>query len=663
MKKAYFSLITGILLSFAAMAQPNEYKVADSMLSKYFADTSLSNAKKIDHMVSLFVQLPPNRLIKIAVKMDSLGVIHGDSLLGYSANGMYCLAFMNMGMLDSALKYEKRAFAMAEKYASFDKPEKKLWKARGLRNLSMIGRAYEAKGDLPAALECYQKCLLTAEDIGNYPYDHYFLLNIGNLHQGLENHAKADEYYELSEKKALENGDTLFILGVQNARACMYSNMKEYDMALVYFYQLLKNVQKHQLYDRVMITHRDIGSVYCEMDMFDSSLVHYEAALRIMELLTSNVIDKTMNSNIGDSIRLFIKIGELYTETGDYNQAFRFLDRAAVGINNIQNVGMKYDYYRAMYLVMSNQGYFKQATVYNDSAWVLRDSVFSIEKNNAVEELQTKYDTEKKEQQIVALETKNQLNELRLGRSRLIFWGIILLLLILLFSGILLFRQHRLKNLQKTLTLEQKLLRTQMNPHFIFNSLASIQNFIVIQDAVKASVYLSRFSDLVRSILMNSVEEFVSLEKEIKTIENYLELQKIRFPDKFNYSLEVDNTIDIDSIQIPPMLAQPFIENSIEHGIKHKKETGQIDISFTLKDDTILFEVKDDGVGRAKAQKIEVEKRSGHRSMATSITTDRLKALNKKLRKKIQLNITDLKSSIGEPEGTLVMIEIPFKLV
>nr|NQU90817.1 histidine kinase [Bacteroidota bacterium] len=304
----------------------------------------------------------------------------------------------------------------------------------------------------------------------------------------------------------------------------------------------------------------------------------------------------------------------------------------------------------------------KLATVYNDSAWVLQDSVLSIEKQKAVAEIQTRYETEKKEHQIFALEAKNQVNELQLERNRLILFGTVLLTLIILITVILLFRQNRLQNQQKMLALEQKLLRAQMNPHFIFNSLASIQNFIVSQDPVKASIYLSRFSDLVRSILINSAEEFVPLEKEIKTIENYLELQKIRFPDKFTYSLEVDETIDTESIKIPPMLAQPFIENSIEHGIRHKKETGHINIRFTLQDGAILFEVKDNGVGRARAQEIEIASRSGHRSMATSITTDRLKALNKKLRKKIRLNIIDLESSVGEPTGTKVVFDIPYRL-
>ncbi len=120
--------------------------------------------------------------------------------------------------------------------------------------------------------------------------------------------------------------------------------------------------------------------------------------------------------------------------------------------------------------------------------------------------------------------------------------------------------------------LKQRLLRSQMNPHFIFNSLSGIQNFIVTEKSTKASIYLSKFATLVRNILDSSVKEYVTLEKEIATIENYLELQKVRYAGKFEFSIKTDDAIDPESTMIPPMLAQPFIENAIEHGIVHSEK-------------------------------------------------------------------------------------------
>jgi len=197
-----------------------------------------------------------------------------------------------------------------------------------------------------------------------------------------------------------------------------------------------------------------------------------------------------------------------------------------------------------------------------------------------------------------------------------------------------------------------------MNPHFIFNSLTSVQNFIITHDEIKASIYLSRFSDLVRSILNNSMVEQITLEEEIATIENYLELQKVRFTDKFDYSIEVDKTINPENILIPPMLAQPFIENSIEHGFKNKKTKGRILIRFKMDKDKILYEVEDDGIGREKAQEIKQKHLSDHKSLATTLTQERINVLNKKLKHKIKLEIIDLKNEKGEATGTRVVFDI-----
>jgi len=248
---------------------------------------------------------------------------------------------------------------------------------------------------------------------------------------------------------------------------------------------------------------------------------------------------------------------------------------------------------------------------------------------------------------------------LKLTRSRLIFIGagsgVVIISLFLLFF----FQRKQWHAERKSAGLEQKLLRSQMNPHFIFNSLASIQNFIINQNASEASIYLSRFSQLVRNILDSSVDEKVPLRKEIETIQNYLELQKVRYAGQFDYKLTVDDAIDEETMSIPPMLAQPFIENSIEHGIKYKETPGHIDIRFLLEDDLIRFEVEDDGVGREKAKEIEMKQKQIHRSMSTSITQERLIKLNKKQKHKIRMEIIDLKDNLGSACGTKVTFGIP----
>ncbi|MCK9421703.1 MAG: histidine kinase [Bacteroidales bacterium] len=264
-----------------------------------------------------------------------------------------------------------------------------------------------------------------------------------------------------------------------------------------------------------------------------------------------------------------------------------------------------------------------------------------------------------KRQEIAGLVRDNELRRLRMNQTRILFAGLGGVALIAFLVFVVWIQRKRFRSDQKALILEQKLLRSQMNPHFIFNSLTNIQNFILTEKPDKASIYLSKFAMLVRNILDNSVEEYVVLEKEISTIENYLELQKVRFSGKFDYSIHIADEIDTDTLKIPPMLAQPFIENAIEHGIKHRETPGHIDISFSLKDHVLIFEVEDNGIGRQKAHEIRILKDPEHKSMATSLTRERLANLNRKMKEKIRLEIFDLKNAIGEASGTKVTFGIP----
>jgi hypothetical protein len=287
------------------------------------------------------------------------------------------------------------------------------------------------------------------------------------------------------------------------------------------------------------------------------------------------------------------------------------------------------------------------------------DTLRAVQQGRQLELLMAEAEAEKTNQKIRALAQENELNRLKLTQNRFIFAGIAALVVIISLFLLLFFQRKRLKAEQKSISMEQRLLRAQMNPHFLFNSLASIQNYIINENTDQASIYLSRFSQLVRNILDNSVEEYVPVEKEIETVRNYLELQKVRYAGKFDFSIEVDEQIDEENMMIPPMLAQPFIENAIEHGIKHRETPGRINIRFRLEDSLIRFEVEDDGVGREKAQEIESSKDAKHRSMATSITSDRLAIINKKLKKKIRMEIVDLMDEEGKGIGTRVMFGIP----
>jgi tetratricopeptide (TPR) repeat protein len=213
--------------------------------------------------------------------------------------------------------------------------------------------------------------------------------------------------------------------------------------------------------------------------------------------------------------------------------------------------------------------------------------------------------------------------------------------------------------------LQLKALRAQMNPHFVFNALNSVQNFITSNDNTLAAKYLAQFAHLMRQSLEYSDVEIISLEKEIEFLKNYLDInQKLRFENKMSYRLEVDEDIEEDILGVPTMIIQPYIENAIEHGIRSKKK-GLVQVKFSLEDEnTILCSVEDNGVGRKRARELQLENPNfkDHRSLGTKITNERLEILNRtsgNLKREV-VKIIDLKDeSTGKPLGTRVEVLIP----
>jgi hypothetical protein len=340
-----------------------------------------------------------------------------------------------------------------------------------------------------------------------------------------------------------------------------------------------------------------------------------------------------------------------------------------------QNVSASFEEQGLKAMIEAHQGLYRinkemndyQASTYHlEEMNVTREKLNILNKDKEVLEFNTKYETERKEQQILLLEKETELAKTNVRQTRLLLFGISSILVIFLFMVFIYLRQNRLKAEQDKIVLQQRLFRSQMNPHFLYNSLASIQNFIITEDPDSASVYLSRFASLVRSILDSSNEEFIPLEQELELIENYLALQKVRYDEKFDYAVEIDEGIDPEILEVPPMLTQPFIENAILHGIKPKKGKGRVIVRLRRLNDwtirqraDIVFEVEDDGIGRAKSQEISQEQRNRHKSLATSITRQRIAALNKKHRTNISMEIIDLTNAPGQASGTLVRFRIP----
>ena len=211
---------------------------------------------------------------------------------------------------------------------------------------------------------------------------------------------------------------------------------------------------------------------------------------------------------------------------------------------------------------------------------------------------------------------------------------------------------------KRLIEMELAALRTQMNPHFIFNALNSIKKFVLSNDVDNADIYLGKFSRLIRSILNTTREANISLEKEIETLSLYLELEKLRFGKKLNYCINVDPSLREGSVFIPTMIVQPFIENAMLHGIMHKDSEGEINIDFIDRANYIEINVKDNGIGRKAAAEINGNKSPQHFSFGIEVTSARLKALSKDLNVPSGVEIVDLEEE-GMAAGTLVKIFVP----
>jgi ligand-binding sensor domain-containing protein len=215
---------------------------------------------------------------------------------------------------------------------------------------------------------------------------------------------------------------------------------------------------------------------------------------------------------------------------------------------------------------------------------------------------------------------------------------------------------------QQIAQLEMKALRAQMNPHFIFNALNSIQTFMMKRETEQALSYLSRFARLIRNVLDNSQLNSIPISNELRMMENYLELEKLRFGDQFTYEIKVDDQLDPDFTEIPTMILQPFVENAIWHGLLHKKGDGRLSIAFHERAGSLLCVIEDNGVGRERAV-AQRQQGNEHHSRGLQITRDRLALYNRRFNLDDTFEIEDLYDDAGQPAGTRVNVWFPLSEV
>ena len=246
-------------------------------------------------------------------------------------------------------------------------------------------------------------------------------------------------------------------------------------------------------------------------------------------------------------------------------------------------------------------------------------------------------------------------------------WFILMLILITAVPVVLITmffqRQKKIKENARVelIKLEQKLFQLQMNPHFVFNALLAIQGYMYMNKPREAGRYLTSFAKLIRHTLYGSSEEYISLDKELEALQYYMELQRLRFDEHFEFIIELDDDLIVESLLIPPLLLQPFLENAIEHGLQHREKNGLLKLKMIMAEECLIVEVEDNGIGREESEKMQRGKGKLHKSMGLEIVRKRVDSLNKIMLNKINMDIVDLYDDDGKSRGTLVKLCIPYK--
>lgn len=542
--------------------------------------------------------------------------------------------------------------------------------ARAQTNLA---NNYRQKGDLKAALINYLDAEKHYEQTNNLKQLAQVYTNIAGLFFDLNDFNKALDYDFKSLKIAQQIGLTFQLSQLYNNIASVYGECNNHDSAMYYYQQALQAAHKFQNLDGYITATQSIGIEYFEMGEVDSALIYLNKAK--LSYNRQGIFDESY-------VVVYEYLGLCELKQNNYDKALQYLtigDSVASAIGFITD---RIEIKKALKQTYAAIGNWQQAYLVQQDYVALKDSLQRDENIRVTRELEKKYDTAKKEKENVALQSKNQLQQAQLeSRNRILLAsGIATLLLLLLCYFI--FRNYKfqkkqsdiLDNLNATLTaqrdeilhinqlLQLKVLRTQMNPHFIYNCLNAINNLVTKGENEKASNYLIRFARLLRMILDCSDKSFIDLDEEVKFLDLYLSLESMRMGNDFHYQISITKELKDEDISIPSLLVQPFIENAIWHGLLTKEGEKNLLVEFnTLQNETkIECIVTDNGIGRQRAAQLNLHKHGmQHQSKGIKITQERIALLSYQIKDNVSVTISDLSDNEQHISGTKVKLILP----
>ncbi|MGL2966907.1 tetratricopeptide repeat-containing sensor histidine kinase [Flavobacterium sp. XGLA_31] len=521
------------------------------------------------------------------------------------AYGSLGVVFSEQSNYAKALQFHLKAVKLYEESNNLEKC------ARVYNN---IGVVYKSQGEDFKALNYFIKCLKTQEKIGDNTIG-ITMTNIGTIYLNQKSYLKAFEYFCKAEMLFEKYPNQRGLGELYNNLGLYYVAIQKPAEALVAYNKAIATFNSIDDKFGLSDTYYFIGEVYYAQKNWDEALTYTNKSLALAKEL--DVLDQVQ---IAEK-----RLSEIYEKLNKPNEAlahFKLYNIAKDSISNNENIRNS----------------------------VRAEMNFEFDKKEA---LQRK---EQEKREVVYNE------ESKRHQQQIVF----VILFILLAFGIAFLLYNRLQ-LKKTLTLqkdlaeyEQKALHLQMNPHFVFNCLGSISSFIVQNGTDSAIKYLSKFSKLMRLTLEYSKESLIPIDKEVESLQNYLELEQLRFNNKFTFTIYKSNEIE-DDMAIPPLLLQPFVENAIIHGVIPKKEMGSIAIRFEIEKESLLCTVEDNGIGFQQSKAQKVNSVVAHKSMALDITKKRLEMIESVTNQKANVIIEEVTTNKAEVLGTKVTLHLPIQ--
>ncbi|WP_165876962.1 tetratricopeptide repeat-containing sensor histidine kinase [Acetobacteroides hydrogenigenes] len=517
-----------------------------------------------------------------------------------------------------------------------------------------IGTAYRQLDDLKNAFIYHKKALETATQSKDIRIKGYALNGLGNIYLTLKQADKAIEIFTESLDIANSRNNPL-------SKAINYANLgaayvlkKNYSLALSFYFKSLDVNRRLNNKRGIRICYSEICNVFLKINRNDKAIA-----------LAKEALAESGRTEPIDSANFYLTIARIQLIQKEYKLSEKNATKASTIGKRIRSKSTNNEAYKILSDIYKNTNKYTSYLNAYELALKYQDSVNREYAQKEIVELQQISDIERKDAQIKQLVTENKIKDLEQSKSEHTLIIVVLCSTLALMITFLFSRKITNKAIQASNDIELKLLRSQINPHFIFNSLNSIQKFIWSNNPEKASVYLSNFSMLMRKTMESMRQNLTPLSKDIEHLKLYLELEKQRLSENFEYKISIPNTINPDNIDIPPLIIQPFVENAIWHGVAPilQNSKGSILISYSLEGRFLIVQIEDNGVGINQSQTYKSSLSKVHESAGMTITAERLKMSYKvnNIKKSDYIKITDLSAIDPSKHGTIATITIPYK--